>query len=174
MLERRGWHGLLIEPNKAKLAQCRASRSNRNIFERCALVSFEHDGDIICGNFAESEVDASLIGQVTVPSKYWDDPHRVAAQAKSGRVVEVPAKTLQSLLDQHGIDTIDYLALDVEGYEYEAMDGLDFDKNPPRLIRVETSKRQYRIDAMIEYLKAKGYKFLGMANINDCVFSHEN
>jgi FkbM family methyltransferase len=173
VLEKRGWEGLLIEPNKGKLAQCRASRSNtQNTFEHCALVSFEYEEDTICGNFAESEVDTSLVGQITIPSKHWDDPHRVAAEEKAAscKIVDVPARTLQSLLDEHNIEAIDYLALDVEGYEYEAMDGLDFKKNPPRLIRVETSKRQYRIDAMTEYLLAKGYRFLGMANLNDCLF----
>jgi FkbM family methyltransferase len=171
-LEGKGWRGLLIEPNEGKLNQCRASRSDQNIFECCALVSFEYEGETIRGNFAEAETDASLVGQITDPSKYWADGHRVAAEEKlAGRqIIKVPVKTLQSILDEHGISTINYLALDVEGYEYDVMDGLDFGKNPPQIIRVETASYQERIDRMIEYLKAKGYQFLGKASINDCVF----
>ena len=172
MLEKRGWHGLLIEPNKTKLNECKASRSNKNIFEHCALVSSEYNNDTICGNFTESEIDASLTGQVIIPSRHWDIPHKIAAEEKTIRkIIDVPAKTLQSLVDKHKINTIDYLVLDIEGYEYEAMEGLDFSKNQPKFIRVETSSLQYRIDAMIEYLLTKDYRFLGMANINDCFFS---
>ena len=170
-LEKRGWGGLLIEPNQFRFAECKTNRSNKNIFENCALVSFEHKGPTIRGNFAEQNVDDSLVGQVTTPLDYWDTHKLVASQEKLNRKnVDVPARTLQSLIDHHNITQIDFLSLDTEGYEYEAMDGLDFSKNPPRYIRVETSTFQYRIDNMIDYLKGKGYSFLEMASINDCFF----
>lgn len=170
-LEKRGWNGLLVEPNQLRLAECKVNRSNKNIFENCALVSFEHEGPTIRGNFAEQGIDDSLVGQVTVPLDYWDTYQLGASKEKSNRNnIDILAKTLQSLIDHHNITQIDFLSLDTEGYEYEAMKGLDFSKNPPRYIRVETSAYQYRIDDMIGYMKVKKYDFLGMASINDCFF----
>jgi FkbM family methyltransferase len=171
-LEKRGWRGLLIEPNKQRFAECKTNRSDWNIFENCALVSFDHQGPTIQGNFAETNLDASLVGQVTIPLDYYDVHQRTAAEEKADKptVVHVPARTLQSIIDEHGISQIDFMSLDVEGYEYEVMNGLDFTKNPPRFIRVETSSLDYRKQAMIEYLTKKNYRFLGMASINDCFF----
>jgi len=171
-LEMMGWHGLLIEPNKQRLSECQANRSSKNIFEHCALVAFDYSEATIPGNFAEIGIDDSLVGQITIPLDYYDVHQRTAAEEKAVKptVVHVPARTLQSIIDQHGIDRIDLLSLDVEGYEYEAMNGLDFAKNPPRFIRVETSSLDYRKKRMIEYMAEKGYRFIGMANINDCFF----
>lgn len=171
-LEDKGWRGLLIEPNKLMFSECCASRSDKNIFENCALVSFGHIEKTIRGNFAETEQCQTLVSQVTTLLEYWDIHQAEAAREKSHRqVIEVPAKTLQSLIDYHKIEKIDYLSLDVEGYEYEAMEGLDFTKNPPTYIRVETSTIQYRIDSMTKYMKSKGYEFKGMASNNDCFYA---
>jgi len=171
-LEKKGWIGLLIEPNKIRLSECRENRSDENIFENCALVSPDHSKPTIPGNFEEQNIDDSLVGQVTIPLDYYDSHQLEAAQdkAQNRKTVRVPAKTLQSLIDVNGIKKIDFLSLDVEGYEYEAMNGLDFVKNPPRYIRVETSSYSYRQDKMTKYMAARGYRFLGMPNINDCFY----
>lgn len=171
-LESLSWNGLLIEPNKQRFSECQSHRSDRNIFENCALVSFDHKESTIAGNFAEQNIDDSLVSQVTIPLDYHDIHQRTATEEKAATrpIIHVPAKTLQSIVDHHKIKQIDFLSLDVEGYEYEVMNGLDFEKNPPRFIRVETSSLQYRIDACHEYMTTKGYHFLGMPNINDCFY----
>jgi FkbM family methyltransferase len=52
--------------------------------------------------------------------------------------VEVPARTLESLLDDiPGPPTIDFLSLDVEGYELDVLRGLNIEKFRPRYILVE-------------------------------------
>jgi FkbM family methyltransferase len=172
----KNWSGLLIEPNHIRFAECKANRSDRNIFEHCALVSPDHKKLTIRGNFAEQDLAASLMAQVTIPLDYYDIHQRTAAIEKQTRtVISVPAQTLQSLIDKHNIKKIDFLSLDVEGYEYEAMNGLSFDKNPPRFIRVETSQLPERIEAMKQYVESKGYQFVGrpadQGKIkNDCFF----
>ena len=50
-----------------------------------------------------------------------------------------PARTLSSLLDEHAAgQKVDLLSLDVEGYEVEALLGLDLARHRPRFICVET------------------------------------
>ncbi|HET8673454.1 MAG TPA: FkbM family methyltransferase, partial [Thermoleophilaceae bacterium] len=53
-------------------------------------------------------------------------------------MVDVPARTLSSVLDEAGAPReIDFLSLDVEGYEASVLRGLDFDSHSPALVLVE-------------------------------------
>lgn len=56
--------------------------------------------------------------------------------------LEVPARTLSSILKQHRIEHIDLLSLDVEGYELEALRGIDFYACKPRLTLIEARYRR--------------------------------
>jgi FkbM family methyltransferase len=46
-------------------------------------------------------------------------------------------KTLDEILRDHGISEIDYLSIDVEGYEMSVLRGIDFSKSKIRLIGIE-------------------------------------
>lgn len=56
--------------------------------------------------------------------------------------MEVPARTLSSILKQHGIERIDLLSLDVEGNELEALRGIDFYVHKPRFMLIEARYRR--------------------------------
>lgn len=176
-LEKRGWVGLLIEPNEIKYNECKRNRSSANIFEHCALVSNTYNCDTISGNFAEDD-ENSLMSQVNILLPDFDEHQKEAFLQKSNRnIVNVPAKTLQSIIDAYNIINIDFLSLDVEGYEYEAMNGLDFIKNPPKVIQIETSTYEQRINKMVEYLNQRGYIHIGLPDqniINDQIFVLRN
>ncbi len=173
-LEHLGWSGLLIEPNRRKLDMCKSNRSPTNIFEHCALVSKDFSHKFVEGNFDESDKAASLTAQINIILPEFDKHQTEGVREKENReMIAVPAKTLQSILDEYSIKCIDYMSLDVEGFEYQAMDGLDFVKNPPRVIQVETSTYDYRVNKMIAYLDNKGYEYLGPPNAdaqNDRLF----
>ena len=51
--------------------------------------------------------------------------------------VEVPARTLSSVLDEVQAPEIDLLVLDVEGFEAQALAGLDLSRHCPRFMLVE-------------------------------------
>jgi hypothetical protein len=51
--------------------------------------------------------------------------------------VYAPTLTLSNILDQQGITEIDFLSLDVEGFEKQVLLGLDFTRHRPRYILVE-------------------------------------
>jgi hypothetical protein len=46
--------------------------------------------------------------------------------------------TLAAVLAERGNPNIDFFSLDVEGYEVPVLQGMDVDRNRPRLILVET------------------------------------
>jgi FkbM family methyltransferase len=55
------------------------------------------------------------------------------------RVIDVPARTLSSLIVEHRLkQEIDLLSIDVEGAEPSALLGLDLSRHSPRWICVET------------------------------------
>ncbi len=56
--------------------------------------------------------------------------------------IKVPARTLTSILDEANIPKIDFFSLDVEGFELNALQGLDFDKYRPEFMLVECLDEQ--------------------------------
>ena len=134
-LERfRGWRGLLVEPMAALAAEARLSRPAATVIE-CALVSADDPrkrlsmrfGDLM--SIVDGSRDPSWPGLGTAPG--WRDPHEV----------EVDARTLSSLLDEIGAPEVDLLSLDVEGFEAQALRGLDLERHAPRYVLVELHDR---------------------------------
>jgi hypothetical protein len=81
------------------------------------------------------------------------DHLRRAAQIQQIEVgeVEVPARTLSSVLDEAGISRIDLLSLDVEGFELQALSGLDLGRHRPRYMLIEARFRD-EIDTHLDAL----------------------
>ena len=51
--------------------------------------------------------------------------------------IKVPARTLTSILDEANVSKIDFFSLDVEGFELNALQGLDFEKYRPEFMLIE-------------------------------------
>lgn len=79
----------------------------------------------------------------------WRDPYEC----------EVPARALSDILDEVGApDEIDLLSLDVEGFEVQALQGLDLERHAPRHIVIE----MHDIDELrgpVEALLGDRYRF---------------
>jgi hypothetical protein len=58
----------------------------------------------------------------------------------------VPARTLSSLIEKHRIERVDFLSLDLEGYEADALRGVDFERHRPAVILVEVSRERQAIE----------------------------
>ena len=129
------WHGLLIEPNYKKFTDCKKNRTNpKNIFYHGALVSSDYEPLTIKGYFEGESYGEALMGQV-VDDYAAFNPENSRWQHREA--VEVPALKLSEILDKNKVKTIDFLSLDVEGYELEALNGLDLNRHRPTVICVE-------------------------------------
>lgn len=119
----KNWKGILIEPLPREFAECVNNRSKASIYENCALVSDESTKEIELRYFPECYGLLSIVNE----EKYFGN---IVNAMESGEPVKVKARTLNSILEQHKerIKEIDLLVLDVEGYEPEALKGIDFDK----------------------------------------------
>jgi hypothetical protein len=81
--------------------------------------------------------------------------------------VDVPARTMTSILDECGVSGIDFLSLDVEGYELNVLKGLDLNKYCPRFILIETEEKSLVDD----YLKGR-YDFVTKLSPHDYLYKH--
>lgn len=145
ILEDLGWNGLLIEPSKYACRKCKENR--KVIVENCALVSKDYKGDKVYGDFFFDGQDG--MGA-------WSGIHKNLYGLKS--IAEVPAVTLDKVLKYHKITKIDFLSLDVEGHEMQALDGIDFSTTDITYILVEVNLKDYSLEDMNEYLAQFGYK----------------
>ena len=63
------------------------------------------------------------------------------------------------------IKEIDFLSLDVEGYEYEVLNGINFDISRPKYILIEV--RDVQKDKIFNFMKNSNYQYLeNISNFN--------
>lgn len=142
----RRWRGLLVEPIPDLAALCRRNRP-KAIVECCALTSLGTAGTQL------SMVYTNLTSVVRGAMKSAEEEAR---HISAGRAIQnvtpydlqVVGQPLSMLLDRHGLAHVDLLSLDVEGYELQALKGIDFARHRPRFILVEARYRA-EIDAYL-------------------------
>lgn len=137
-LERhKGWRGLLVEGIPELHERCRRLRT-RSTVVNCALVAPDHVAPTVTMHYAHlmSLVEGSM--KSAAAQARHIDVGRTLQGVDAAYSVEVPARTLESVLDSlPSVPPIDLLSLDVEGYEVEVLKGLNLDRYTPRLILVE-------------------------------------
>jgi len=122
-----GWNGILVEaaPELHRKASARRQASH---ISNCALVRPEEVGSTVLH-----------FGDLTSTIEY-DLDHLVRGLRNAGRKgysVDVPARTISSVIDESGFTEIDLMVLDIEGAEFDALSGVQFDRHPVKLLVVE-------------------------------------
>jgi FkbM family methyltransferase len=170
-----GWSGLAFEPNPPAYAALKRNRSCQTI-QGCA---YDHDGEV--SFLALSEKDAqrrrerverppNLFSMVLDPShggvmlsgiqQHIGNMSRVEGMRNAWdldqKLVTVPCYRIDSRLKQAGVNTVDYLSIDVEGAELQVLQGIDFNSVQVNVIGIEHSrefKDVYNLlaDANFEY-----------------------
>lgn len=125
---RQGWRGINIEPNPTVMPLFRAVR-RRDI--NLSLGVAEHEGELTYFMFNEPALNTFSEVQAT----------QVQSQSTYELVnrIRVPVKRLDHLLQEHLPDAqaIDFLSVDVEGYDLSVLMSNDWRKYRPRCIVVE-------------------------------------
>lgn len=132
-LEQAGWTGLLVEPVPAHAAALRAVR--RALVAEVACVAPEQHGTVLPMTVRGG---TSAVGT-----------------AGEGETIRVRGATLDALLAEHGITTIDLLSVDVEGMEIDVLRGLSFDRVRPHLILIEDFAED---DRRHRFMVSRGYR----------------
>jgi FkbM family methyltransferase len=152
-----GWRGILVEPNPSKARLCRANRPESRVFE-CAAVAPETPADVELLDVLDGEVYSTL-----VPSEF--NLERLREFGLSSRNVCVPARTLDSILEEAAAPAIDFVSIDVEGAELGVLQGFDIARWHPRLVMIECATA--RSPAIRRYFVRNGYAYLRSVGFND-------
>lgn len=146
-LEAAGWRGLLVEPLSEHAADLRRLRK-------------AHVEEVACGprDRHDTIMQFKVAGVASTLADEFINHKVVEQETRPVRVV-----TLDSLLQKHGLDRIDFLSLDVEGYELEVLDGLSLERYRPSFILIEDRVRDLKRH---DYLTAKGYKVVRRSGAN--------
>ncbi len=129
-IKKNRWRGVLVEPQRREFEKLKHTYQNemdRVVLENVAIA--DSDGTRTLYRVKDSEVKADW--QRSIASLlHRPDPERFTAEV-------VPCMTLETLLNRHQVSRIDLLQIDVEGYDFEIVKLIDFEKIRPRLIRYE-------------------------------------
>lgn len=122
-LYKRGWKGISVDPSLV-CEKSFARHRPRDKFYRCLVSSRDTKGvDFYINN--NSKVDSH-----TGNTMYPDDPNRY-------RKTVIPSRSLNSILEENQISSIDVLCIDVEGAELDVLQGFNIKKFSPSIIVVE-------------------------------------
>lgn len=140
------WNGILIEPSYTEYLKCLKNRTSKCY--HCACVSFDYQNDTISGDFDKGPM-SSVNGM----------------RLKSNDLKQVKARTLQSILNENNMNHIDFLSLDVEGYELDVLKGIDFNQTKINYMLIEIYNKDYL--NITQYLFNLGYdKINSVTNYN--------
>jgi FkbM family methyltransferase len=147
-LEKRGWRGILVEP-QPPLAQILKERRSAAVFA-CACSSPQNAGKMlpfqVAGIFSSLNLDFFV------------------ADMRKSEIIEVPVRTLDDILEEANAPVpIDLLAIDVESHEVDVLNGLTLTRWQPRLIVIEDIVLNRRLHRL---LQSRGYKWLRRAGFN--------
>jgi FkbM family methyltransferase len=146
----RDWHGILIEGIPELYRKCAIERSKSKVFN-CALVASDYQESHITMTYS----NLMSIAEGARGSKEADTAHIKDGVNRQWLVepyqIQVPARTLTSILDECQVEKIDLFSLDVEGYELNVLKGIDFDKYQPNWMLIEAWQRQ-EIDSYLQPL----------------------
>lgn len=158
LFEQKGWKGLAFEPIK----ELQMKWDNVRKTECLNLAIGDCDNEL---EFTELKYDA-FSGMSTAIS--FDDE-----QVKSKYVVQ--QKTLTSVLKERKISKVDFMSVDVEGYEMNVLKGIDFSQIDISCICIENNREgDDRADMELRsYLISKGYRLIARLTIDD-VFVKED
>jgi FkbM family methyltransferase len=150
-----GWRGVLVEAVPHKFVECVRNRPG-SIVEHCALVAEDFGEPYVEMRYSNLMSYAPLLTNINQQEQIAQGSEFLLEKERrvSGQLFLAPARTLKNTLSMHNVRHIDFMVLDLEGAELEALRGLDFNICPVDSILIEVRELQ----AVDEFLTARGFR----------------
>ena len=159
-----GWRGINIEANPGALKAFKRERP-RDININCAISST--DGEIDFHLFGNE--DQEVFGSSSTISNSHKDYIETGQNVKA-KTIKVKCSRLDTIMEQHCENIeIDFMSMDIEGAELEALKSNDFNKYRPLIIAIEILPHKISADKILEndpivkFLTDQGYNFFSLA-----------
>lgn len=137
--ESRGWRGILVEPIPQKFFDCTVNRPK-------ALVEW---GALVPPDWGKPYVELTYCNLMTVTNGSWETRDQELHHVSTGtrfipgeQVHQFRARpmTISQVLDKHRVTHVDLMSIDLEGFELQALRGLDLGRHRPTWLLVEERK----------------------------------
>jgi FkbM family methyltransferase len=181
------WTGIAFEPNASACEELRAARSCR-VIQGCA---YHQNGQVPFLALSEKKhrqatrsrpprsllqmmLDSSHGGAMLsgIP-EHMGQFDRVEWASKAMKLDQsratVPCHRIDTVLNDCGVQTVDYLSIDVEGAELEVLRGIDFETVQVNVISVEHSPSFPKV---YDLLTTSGFEYQGLLFFDE-IFVHE-
>jgi FkbM family methyltransferase len=153
--EERGWYGVCIEANADYIDLLKVNRPNSIV---CHCAAGETDEDAVF--YANARGSLSTLDKNK--EALWK---REYAEYFTGfEEQNVKKVRISTLLDELGVSEIDILSLDIEGYEVEALNGLDLSRHRPRVMIIESDSISHEAQLDKKILSQGYLKSIKLAN----------
>ena len=155
---KKGWSGINIDALPGSMKQFKRVRSRDINLE---IPISDKEETLLYYMFSPSFYNSFSIEQAHIYKKFL-----VGTK-------EIPTKTLSQVLDKYlGNDLIDFLSIDVEGWDLKVLKSNNWEKYSPKVIVIEffVQSKNYITETEIgRYLIERGYIFL-LQFYNKCIF----
>lgn len=139
-----GWKGIAIDALQEYAKDWKTERPDSRFFNY--LVT-DHSG-------ASHTFFKSPDSGLSSTSRHWASAHWLGMSLKPEEI-QVRPITLNDLLEREGVEKIDLLAMDLEGHELQALEGIDLERFQPELVVVESPSQ-----SVLRYFDQYGYEML--------------
>jgi len=145
------WNGILIEPIPNVFNELKKNRSKNNYFYNAALTNFNYNSKTIKFIFNNED---TLTGSIFSSNQ----------NLKKTQTIEVKATTLDQILKNNkSSKLVDLFSLDVEGYEFEVLEGINYNNVKFKFLLIETEFPE----KLINFMSKKNYTFVDrLSNYN--------
>lgn len=161
LLRKYGWRAILVEPQPRAFEQLQQTYADFPAvsLENCVIA--RQDGEVDFYTVADhvdfrwtglAQLNRDRLMSALVAQGFDRDDSLIKS-------IRVPALTVASLLRKHGLDRMDILQIDAEGFDYEIVKMVDFERSAPALIHYEHANVPLdQHNESWEYLARFGYR----------------
>ncbi len=129
---------------------------------------------LTCGvGLEEGEADFYIMTTNTLStfSKEEAERYQGYGSQKITRVVKLPLKPVNAILEQYFEKCPNLISLDIEGMDFQILQSLDLDKWRPEVFCIETltyteDKTERKLEEIMEYMQSRDYLVYGDTFIN--------
>ena len=162
--EQAGWNGLSFEPQEKLYELFRQQRHT----EILPYVLGAEEGEV---EFATVDTEgwqhalSGVLGVAELAVPALKDQHVRTSKKRMRR--------LDTVLFERGIHQVDFMSIDVEGFEMEVLRGLDLQRIEVDVLIVENDRTPFGDQALRDYVIAQGYRYIARLSGDD-VFKRYN